>query len=269
MATDTLNAPDAPASALDSLRRAAGSPTGLRIFSFALLVAVWSVATTADPSGQVLPAPWVVLDTFWYHATEEGLFVHLGITLWRVLAAFTAAMLIGVALGILMGARRRADVILDGWHILFLNMPALVLIILCYVWFGLTEVAAITAVALNKIPNVVVTVREGTRAVDRELLDVARVFRVGRRATFLHFFLPQLYPYVMAAARGGIALIWKIVLVVELLGRSNGVGFKLHEFFQLFDIASVLAYTLAFVVVMMVIEYGVMAPLERRFTRWR
>ena len=98
-------------------------------------------------------------------------------------------MVIGVALGILMGARRRADIILDGWHILFLNMPALVLIILCYVWFGLTEVAAIVAVALNKIPNVVVTVREGTRAVDRELLDVGAGVP-GRPANHLPALLP-------------------------------------------------------------------------------
>ncbi len=266
MAVDSLGF---AAAAQAGLRRAAGTAAALRAGSFVLLVAIWSLATVADPSGQILPAPWIVMETLWHHLHEEGLLYHLGMTLWRVAAAFLGAMVIGVALGILMGARRRADILLDGWHILFLNMPALVLIILCYVWFGLTEVAAILAVALNKIPNVVVTVREGTRAVDRELLDVARVFRISRRTTFLRFFLPQLYPYIMAAARGGIALIWKIVLVVELLGRSNGVGFKLHEFFQLFDIAAVLAYTLAFVVVMMIIEYGLMVPLERRFTRWR
>ncbi len=252
----------------ERMRTVASGPAGLRILSLVLLVVIWAVAA-AGADSRVLPGPWAVFATLIRHISDGGLLYHLGITLWRVAAAFAAAMLIGVAIGILMGTRQRVDVLLDGWHILLLNMPALVLIILCYVWFGLTELAAIVAVSLNKIPNVVVTVREGARAVDRELLEVARVFRVDRRTTFLRFFLPQLYPYVMAAARGGIALIWKIVLVVELLGRSNGVGFKLHEFFQLFDIAAVLAYTLAFVVVMMIIEYGVIAPLERRFTRWR
>lgn len=247
----------------------AAGPAGLRAFSFLLLLAVWAAAAALQGESRVLPSPWAVAATLQYHLVHDELLYHLGVTLWRVAAAFLSAMVVGVAVGILMGTRRQADVLLDGWHILLLNIPALVLIILCYVWFGLTEAAAILAVALNKIPNVVVTVREGARAVDRELLQVAQVFRVGRGTTFLRFFLPQLYPYIMAAARGGIALIWKIVLVVELLGRSNGVGFKLHEFFQLFDIAAVLAYTLAFVLVMMVVEYGVMAPLERRFTRWR
>ena len=120
----------------------------------------------------------------------------------------------------------------DSWNILFLNIPALVLIILSYIWFGLTEVAAIIAVSLNKIPNVIVTIREGAKSIDRSLLQVAYIYKVSKIKKFFVFYVPQLFPYIVAAARGGIALIWKIVLVVELLGRSNGVGFKIHEFFQ-------------------------------------
>ena len=82
-------------------------------------------------------------------------------------------------------------------------------------------------------------------------------------------YLPQLYPYLMAAARSGLALIWKIVLVVELLGRSNGVGFQINIFFQVFDIGSILAYTLAFAAVILLVEAVGMRPLERRITRWR
>ncbi len=73
----------------------------------------------------------------------------------------------------------------------------------------------------------------------------------------------------MAAARNGLALIWKIVLVVELLGRSNGVGFELGTFFQFFDITGILAYTLAFASIIITVEAVAMRPLERRITRWR
>jgi NitT/TauT family transport system permease protein len=203
------------------------------------------------------------------HLAAGTLLADLAITLFRVAVAFVFAMLIGVAVGMLMGLRERVNLFLDGWLILFLNLPALVVIILCYVWFGLTEAAAILAVALNKIPNVIVITREGTRAIERELLQVAQVFHVTRARRFFVFFLPQLYPYMMAAARTGIALIWKIVLVVELLGRSDGIGFQLSVFFQLFDIAGILAYTLAFVAVMLTIELAILAPLERHLTRWR
>ncbi|TJW29296.1 MAG: ABC transporter permease subunit, partial [Mesorhizobium sp.] len=119
---------------------------------------------------------------------------------------------------------RGADRFFSPWVILFLNIPALVVIVLTYIWFGLNEAAAIGAVAVNKIPNVVVTMREGARALDPSYAEMAAVYRFGPLDRIRHVLLPQLQPYLAAASRSGIALIWKIVLVVELLGRSNGVG---------------------------------------------
>jgi NitT/TauT family transport system permease protein len=73
----------------------------------------------------------------------------------------------------------------------------------------------------------------------------------------------------MAATRSGLALIWKIILVVELLGRSNGMGYQLHLFFQLFDVASILAYTIAFVAIIQLIELMILKPLDKKSLRWR
>ena len=74
---------------------------------------------------------------------------------------------------------------------------------------------------------------------------------------------------VMAAARAGLALIWKIVLVVEFLGRSSGVGFQIHMDFQLFDVGMVLVYALSFIAVMLAVEWLILQPLERRVRHWR
>ena len=113
------------------------------------------------------------------------------------------------------------------------------------------------------------TIREGARALDTGLMEMAEVFRVPRLRVLRDVILPQLYPYLAAAARSGLALIWKIVLVVELLGRSNGVGFQLGLYFQMFDVAGILAYALAFIAVVQLIEWGILQPLENRLNRWR
>lgn len=240
----------------------------VRLISLLLFLMVWQgVAVIADSN--TLPSPWAVFVSFWGHLTTGDLLYHLGMTLMRVAVSFALAMVLGVALGILMGSRKHWDDWLDGLLILGLNIPALVTIILCYIWFGLTEVAAVLAVAVNKIPTVVVAMREGARAVDRSLLEVAQVYRLPHKQVFFQVYLPQLYPYLFGAARNGLALIWKIVLVVELLGRSNGVGFQLGTFFQFFDIKSLLAYTFAFVLVIFVIEAVLMRPLEQHLNRWR
>ena len=88
-------------------------------------------------------------------------------------------MVIGCVIGF-HGADAGARPRLDPWLIVLLNLPALVIIMLAYVWFGLNEAAAIGAVALNKIPNVVVTLREGARALDPGLDEMARVYRLRR-----------------------------------------------------------------------------------------
>jgi ABC-type nitrate/sulfonate/bicarbonate transport system permease component len=242
--------------------------TWLRGLSLVGFLVIWQVIALMldDP---LVPGPDVVLASLWQHATDGDLFYNLGITLLRVAASFTVAMLIGTAIGIIMGRYPRLDAGLDGMLVLGLNIPALVTIILCYIWFGLTEAAAITAVALNKIPNTVVTVREGARAVDHKLLQVADAFDLPPMLKLRQVYMPQLYPYLMAAARSGLALIWKIVLVAELLGRSNGVGFQLSTFFQFFDITSILAYTLTFATVVLLVEALLLRPLDRRLTRWR
>ncbi len=238
------------------------------LVSLAALIVIWQAAAGLADS-RVLPGPLAVFEALTISAGDGELFRHVGITLARVVVSFTLAMLIGVAIGIAMGRLKTFDRLFDAWLVLFLNLPALVTIILCYVWFGLIEAAAIVAVVLNKIPNVIVTVREGARALDRDYLEMAQSFRIGRVKTLNHVVLPQMFPYLIASARSGLALIWKIVLVVELLGRSDGVGFQLHLFFQLFDVVNILAYTVAFTAVILLIDLAILQPVERRANAWR
>ncbi len=216
-----------------------------------------------------MPGPLPVLATMLEEAKSGALFFHMGATLARVAAAFVIAMLIGAALGVFMGRNRTADRLGDPWLVLLLNLPALVIIVLAYIWIGLNEAAAIGAVALNKIPNAMVTMREGARALDPALDELATVFRFKFWTWARHVLAPQLAPYFAAAARSGLSLVWKIVLVVELVGRSNGVGFQINVAFQLFDIKLLLAYALPFVGVMLAIETLLVQPLERNASRWR
>ena len=239
-----------------------------RTLSFGVLVLLWELASLAA-NPRKLPSPQTVAGVLADGIVDGSLPYNVGITLARVAASFALAMLIGIAAGITLGRRPRLDRFFDGWLVLFLNIPVLVTIVLCYVWFGLIESAAIAAVALNKIPNVIVTLREGARALNRDYLEMAEVFRLGQAKTLRHIVLPELYPFIVAAARSGLALIWKIVLVVEAFGRSSGVGFQINTDFNNFNVASILAYTVAFVAVIQLIEVIILRPLERRANQWR
>ncbi len=240
----------------------------LRAASIALLLAAWFAG--AHIAGQrLLPGPEAVGLAIVQEAHSGALSFNLGVTLARVAASFTIAMALGAVIGLAMGRVTVFDRLADPWLVLLLNLPALVIIVLAYVWAGLTETAAIAAVALNKLPIATVTVREGARALDPMLDEMAMVFRMGVWVRLRHVVLPQLAPYLAAAARSGLSLVWKIVLIVELLGRPNGVGFEIGAAFQLFDVKRILAYALAFVIVMLGIETLLVQPLERHVSRWR
>jgi len=229
---------------------------------------VWQVAAAIVDS-DLLPGPFAVAGVIVRETATGELPYNLAITLARVAASFVVAMAIGIVIGVVMGRSRLIDRLFDFWLIIFLNLPALVVIILAYVWMGLVEAAVIVAVAVNKIPNVAVTLREGARALDRDYQEMAQSFALGRRARLFHVVLPQLYPFIAASARTGLALIWKIVLVAELLGQSNGVGFQLNLYFQLFDISGILAYAFSFILVIQAVEVFLLQPMERRVNRWR
>lgn len=239
------------------------------VVSIAIIVAVWALVAAISDDPRRLPSPATVLQRLAEIAATGELWFHAGMTLMRVALAFVAAMILGGALGLWMGRSDWADRWLNPTLLILLNIPALVVIVLCYIWIGLNETAAILAVALNKIPVVAVMLREAARALSPDLDDMAGVFRMPPLRRLRHIILPQLAPAIAAAARSGIALIWKIVLVVEFLGRSNGVGFKIHLLFSNFDVARVLAWALAFVLVMLAIDMLILRPWQERANRWR
>ncbi len=217
----------------------------------------------------LFPGPVKVMEVLANEINNGSLIWHLLITLWRVMASFLIAMFIGTAIGLFMGRNQIANGLFDPWLVFFLNVPALVIIFLCYIWGGLTEFAAILAVVINKVPNVAVMLREGARSLSVELEEMADTFRYTTSQRYRHIILPQLQPFIAAAGRSGLSLIWKIVLVVEFLGRSDGVGFQLHTAFQLFDVAAIFAYSVAFIVIMLLIEILFIQPWEQYATRWR
>ncbi len=241
---------------------------GWSLISLAALVLIWQVATLIADS-RYLPGPAAVVHVMIREAETGALWSNIAATLIRVAISFVVAMFIGSAIGLALGRYQKADIFFDSWLIFFLNLPALVIIVLCYIWFGLTELAAITAVAVNKIPNVAVTMREGARSLSKDLNEMAFVYRFGKWKTLRHVTVPQLAPFFAAAARSGLALVWKIVLVVEAFGRSEGVGHQLNIAFQLFDVSMILAYALAFIIVVQIIEMAILQPLLARASKWR
>ncbi len=248
-------------------RREGGVSTALRLVSYGSLIALWAFG--AHAMGNVLPGPIETL-RFIAREYERGtLLFHLWITTQRVLVAFVVALGSGIALGAAMGLSRKVDDLLQGWLITTLTVPRILLFVVSYLLLGLNDRALIIALVITVLPTIVVSVREGTRAIDGKLVDMARAFRRSRSHVWWKVVFPQLMPFIVGTARGSLALSWKMVVLGELLGRTSGVGYQISFYFQFFNMVGILAYGVTMMVLLAIIDLGLMGALQRRAFRWR
>lgn len=236
--------------------------------SAATLLALWSLASFALPAA-VLPSPLRVLAAMGALVQTKALWTDTAVTLGRILMAFAIGMSAALALGTAMALSRRAGAFFRVWIVCGITVPAIVTLLTVYMVVGMNERGAVLGAALTVVPFLAINIREGLKSIDPRLLKMAQVFRASRAQIARAVVGPQIAPMLLASARFGLGLVWKMVLFVELLGRGDGVGFRIEYYFQLFDMTNVLAYALCFVLVMLVIEVGVFGVLERRIFRWR
>ncbi len=253
-----------------SARRRVRFPEAIsvRAASLVVLLLIWQLASYVVTEKYV-PGPLPTFAALWGLAQSGQLMKHFDTTMVRMLVSFALAMLIGMGVGTLMGLHRRAERALDLLVMVGLTIPGLCYIIVSFMWLGLNERAAILAITWTTFPAIAINIWQGVKSIDQRLIDMARVFGCPGWRRTTRVVIPQVLPYVMAAARFGLGIIWKVTVLVELLGRSDGVGYMLNYSFQMFDMPGVFAWTLFFTIVMLAIELAILKPIERRLFMWR
>jgi NitT/TauT family transport system permease protein len=268
VATLALESAGAPTRRPAGLAGGALRTLALRAASIVVMVFVWWLLTWFFPPS-LIPHP---LDTF----KEVGAIVNtgqflseMGATLRRVGVGFAIAMLIAIPLGIIMGTIKSLENFFEPPVILGLTMPGLVWAVMAIMFFGLNETSAYAAVAITIMPMLAISLWQGTKSIDKDLIDMSTAFHASAWSKVVDVILPQLISHILAAIRYGLGLAWKVVVVVEMFGFSNGVGYQVVRGFNVFSMKQVLAWAITFLLVMIVIEFGIIGWLESRVTRWR
>jgi NitT/TauT family transport system permease protein len=247
---------------------------GLRVGSIIVLLLLWWAASVLMNDSQVLPGPRAIAKTivadFQTKGPEgESAYFDVGITLARIFVAFSASMTIGIGIGLAMGLNRLCERSLLALIPLLLTMPTILMVFLAIMWFGFSEAGGLVAVMIVVTPFVAVNMYEGTKAMDKSLIDMAATFKAGRYSLLRNIYLPQLMPYIFSAFRYAFGQTWKIVALAETFGLKFGIGYMFFFWFQQFNITQTLAWIMMFVVLMLILEHGVFARLENRVSAWR
>ena len=239
-----------------------------RWLAFLFVLVVWQALSSLDVLA-LLPSPWRVVEVMWRLVITGAFFQQLAFSLIRIATGFVIAVLLGTAIGILMGSRRFWDSFFKDIVTLMLSLPGMVYALLCVVVFGLGMTGPIVAIVAGTYPYITTSVREGVRNINKELLDMCRAFRVQRGKMVSRVILPSLLPYFLAAVRIGFTIAWKISVLTEVFGATNGIGYMIRASFQAFAVREVIGWALLFSSVMLTIEYGILRPAEKYFARWR
>lgn len=216
-----------------------------------------------------LPGPLELVESVIIVFGEGASYLVVWKTLSRIFQGLILSMLLGTGFGLVMGLRPSIEALLDSWIMVLLTIPAVCWAFLSVLWFGLSDVGPVFTVVLIVFPFVTVNVWEGTKAMDKALLDMAKVYRAPRSLTLRKVLLPQLTPYLFSALRIAFSLSWKIALVSEAFGVSTGVGKQLVYWFEDTRVDMMLAWGVSFMIVMALIDVVVFRWWERRTYVWR
>lgn len=240
----------------------------IRLASIVIAILAWWVLSLFYPPA-LIPGPMLVFEETYDVIVNQNFAFHMSQTMFRVLASFVAAMTVSTALGILMGSNEDAEAFLETYILVGLTVPSLAIAMIMLLLFGLGNLAAIMAIVLTMTPIITENMWQGTKDLDQELIRMGRAFEADRTSLVKDVVLPQLVPYILAASRFGLSISWKVTVIVEYLGLGNGIGYQIRQAFGLYSFKGVLAWTLSFVFVMVILEFGVLKVVEERLTRWQ
>jgi sulfonate transport system permease protein len=233
-----------------------------------LLIVAWQGAASAGwIATRVLPAPLDVAAAAWKLIQTGELWHDILVSSGRAALGFAVGGGIGFALGILNGSSAAAARLLDSSLQMLRNIPHLALIPLVILWFGIDESAKLFLVALGVFFPIYLNTYHGVRAVDPQLIEMARVYGLGRRRLFFEVILPGAMPSILVGVRYGLGITWLTLIVAETISASSGIGYLTMNAREFLQTDVVVLGILIYAGLGKLADWGALL-LERRWLAW-
>ncbi|OEZ89482.1 putative aliphatic sulfonates transport permease protein SsuC [Janthinobacterium sp. HH106] len=222
-----------------AVKRLSGTPWRNVLAPWALPVALllaWQLAAQWGwLSSRILPEPWAVAKAFWHLAVSGELWLHLKTSLWRATVGFAVGAGLGLLLGLLTGSFRHAETLLDTTLQMVRNIPALALIPLVILWFGIDETAKLFLLAVGVFFPVYLNTFHGIRSADQGLIEMAKSYGLSGWPLYRDVILPAAMPSILVGVRFSLGLVWVLLIVAETISAQAGIGYmtmNAREFLQ-------------------------------------
>lgn len=229
---------------------------------------VWS-AVSFKYGAYVLPSPLLVLAGFVEILRTGEVWRHTGASLSRIVVGFGAAVVVSLLLGLAAFVSRTARAIVHDVVAVLNATSVFVWIVVSIIWFGLSNWAPIFTTFMITVPVVAANLVEGVESVDRRLLEMGDVYRLGGRRKFTAIVVPATVPYLVAGTKIGFGLALKVSVVAEIFGVTSGIGYIMNYSREILATQMVFVWALVMILVMMATDKLIFDTLSRRLGAWR
>ncbi|SCK56615.1 sulfonate transport system permease protein [Variovorax sp. HW608] len=200
------------------------------------LIVAWQIASSFGwLSTRVLPAPIDVVKAAWNLSVSGELWTHVKVSATRALAGLAIGGGLGLVLGLLTGSIRFFETLLDSSIQMVRNVPALALIPLVILWFGIDESAKLFLISVSVFFPIYLNTFHGIRNVDPQLIEMGRTYGLTRWQLYKEVILPGATSSILVGLRFSLGLMWVILIVAETISAQSGIGYltmNAREFLQ-------------------------------------
>ena len=228
-----------------------------------IVISIWYLFAFINP---IVPLPHVIFE---YMLMIDRIESHFLTSLSRIMIGCASTFFLGLMFGLVMGEFRICESFLKSIIGLILAIPATIWAFLSFMWFGFTTFSYVFVVIMATFPIVTFSICEGVKSRDIRYDEMGGVFRFSRWKKFRRIFLPHLFPYIIGSARSALGELIKIMVFVELLGSSIGMGYVLQLGWNFASLFLIFSSTVIIVTFMLIIDYGILYPIDNYATRWR
>lgn len=228
----------------------------------------WVAIASVFPMG-LFPTPLESVEATWELMQTNRVWDHIWGTLSRSFIGFAGAAVIGIWLGVVMGLSNFGERFSTPYVVIGLSIPGIAWAAIWTIVLGLGGEAAILATTVTVFPYITLNVWKGVENIDTDLIRMSRAFGTSRWRLLRRMVLPSVAPALFTASRFGVAIAWKAETAAELFATQNGIGKRAFETFARYQYDTTMAWAIVFVVVIILFEFLVFRPLERRVFAYR
>lgn len=202
--------------------------------SVAFMFLAWVVVTSLGWANELfLPGPSAVMDAFVKAAVKgyqgSTLLEHVGVSLWRILVAFLIACIIGIPMGILMGASKDAASILNPFIEFYRPLPPLGLYTLLVMWLGIGEESKLALLFLAALPGIIITTVQAVHSIEPVYVRAAKALGANNATILREIYLPAAGPMILAGMRISLGFTYTVLVAAEIVAATAGIGWMIWD----------------------------------------